>query len=785
MSFNTSQSAYEDLRSIVAERSDPLIAWVGAGLSVAAGMPTWAQLRDLLVTELRKLAQAISDPETQLTLRRCADAAAVDPNLWNAFGLLKEKLGSESYKSAIRRAFRGAETCSIPPIYERLWKLGISGLLNLNIDRIATRAFTTVFGGKLLHEFSGERAGQFTHLLKGQVPWQAHLHGQLEDVSSWVFTASDLQRLFSQHGYDNLLSTCFSARTVVFVGITADDIAAGGHLRRLTQLGIDCGNHFWITHLGRDKRAWAEESGIRLIEYNARDGNHSELNELFDDLQQYKPVETAARPVRPKVPIESAEVPAPDELEQRSATDIRQILNAKASAILADTNEESINEFEQFASKYSEAIYRAWYVSLDPPKNNVLGYTLHEKCADGAFGTVYRATDSEERMYALKILHERVRSNREMLHSFRRGVQSMRILTEANLDGVVKYYNASEIPAMVAMDFIEGIDLAEAVRKGVLRDWDVLLKWAVRLAEIIRTSHRLPQRVLHRDIRPSNIMLEGCWGPDPKWEQVKLWVLDFDLSYHLDSLDVSISQPSATNGFLAPEQVDRSSGVSTRNAAVDSFGIGMTLYFMRSAIEPRFGQHRYSDWNETLQECARKHPCAAWESLPNRFGRLIHSATRDKQEQRLDVARIEDELVRLRDAATAPERVASAELLAEEIAARAFPNRYSWNSDRLQAQCDMASIKLVVEANEDLQQVICTFQWLKTGGEHHQNVKKWLPRAKDRALAALRVAGWEVRGTINTGQISGEGRIGVSKLRGNVEKSAAAVAEVFQALQFE
>lgn len=207
-------------------------------------------------------------------------------------------------------------------------------------------------------------------------------------------------------------------------------------------------------------------------------------------------------------------------LESQSAVNIRRILNSYASRILFETNDRTVEEYEAFAAKYSEAIYRAWYVDVEPPKNELLGYELTELRKEGAFGTVYRATNSGGYQFAVKVLHEKVRKNREMLQSFRRGVSSKRILTENDVKGVVQYYDASEIPAVVVMDFVEGIDLVEATKKAVLSEWHCLLRIARQLTEIIRTSHRLPQRVLHRDIRPSNIMLENCWGPNPKWEDV-------------------------------------------------------------------------------------------------------------------------------------------------------------------------------------------------------------------------------------------------------------------------
>lgn len=783
MAFDTTQSAYVDFRSIVRERSDAVVAWVGAGLSKSANLPGWIDLRDLLVRELRALAEGEIDHNTKMEKRRLADHASVENDFWNAFGLLRDNLGEETYRACIRRALADAERVAIPPLYKRLWKIGISGMLSLNLDRLANRAFNEIFPGRLLNDFTGNRAGDNVHVLRSAAPWLANLHGIVSETTTWVFTAGDLRRLLSQPGYAALINACLTTRTIVFLGITADDVAAGGHLARLTESGVDCGGHYWITDRGSHVRDWAEKSGIRVIQYSAPSGNHAELNALFDDLEAFSPTDTIATPVRPSLPCDGpTAIPAPEIIENRPATEIRQLLNARACEILEHTNDATVAEFERFSTSYAEAIYRAWYVSLAEPKNEVLGYKLLEKRAEGAFGTVYRATDAAGNQFALKVLHERIREDREMLQSFRRGVRSMRILTDSGIPGIVKFHNASEIPAMVVMDFIEGIDLSEAVKRGVLREWVDLLRVATNLTQIIRKSHRLPQRVLHRDIRPSNAILENCWGPHPRWDEVRLWVLDFDLSYHLDAFDVSVSQPGTSNGFLAPEQVDRRPTASTRSAAVDSFGLGMTMYYLRTGIEPRFAQHRYRDWLETLDTCARNFPCASWVSLPKRFSRLIEEATRDAQDERLDVARIEDELLRLGEAERKPADVRSVELLTEELAARSFSRRYQWNREKLSATYFAGSVQVAVIGSESKGEVSCEFQWLQGADEHHQDVRRWLPRALEAASSALRAKGWTVDASINTGQLRGLARLRARELAGKMADHAKAIENATSAL---
>lgn len=787
MSFDKTQQAYMDLRSIIAERSDSIVAWTGAGLSMPSNLPDWAQLKSQLLIELEGLAVREAEPTRKADIESCCVNAKKEINYWSCFSLLKQKLGAETYKACIRRVFSVAEHRAVPESYRHLWRLGLSGMITLNIDQFATRAFAEVNETGLLNNFTGKQISDYVHLLRSNSPWLANMHGILPDAGSWVFTQQDLNALMSNAGYDQFIKACFASRTVMFLGMSADDVAAGEHLARLTREGVDCGGHFWIT-ANTGKREWAEKSGIRLITYRAKGANnedHSELLEMFVDLMKFKSPEVDPDPVVSKRSIsEPVSLPPPEDLESRPAHEIREVLNDYASRLLAVTNEDTVAKYELFSSKYSEAIYRAWFVDTNPPKNRLLGLEITDECKDGAFGTVYRAHDNEGKQYAVKVLHEKIRRNREMLQSFRRGVASMRILTSHAVPGVVRYHDASEIPAVVIMDFIEGLDLAEATRKLVLREWKDLVRVALQLTEVIRKSHRLPQRVLHRDVRPSNIMLENCWGPNADWDSINLWVLDFDLSHHLDSFDVSVSQPGQANGYLAPEQVERAKGISTRNAAVDSYGLGMTFYFLRTGTEPRFAQHRYADWSEMLDGIAFNNPCREWTSLPKRFSRLIYNTTTEEQSDRLDVSAIENELTRLNQALRSPAAVVSSEMIAEELTHRAFGHDYIWNGETLAAEYNIGNMRLRIVGNESDRTIRLDFNWVVSDRYHHQDVRKWLPVAKDKICSSLRKGGWDAYATINTGTLNGHATVGVGAVRSRFKEIVDSLVTAKEALNF-
>lgn len=668
MPFDTSQSAYIELRNIVAEKTGGLVAWVGSGLSVSGGLPTWPHLIEKLIDAMENKATSLND-EDAFDLLRIASLVRGEIDYWVAFEIALKALGSSSYLSVVRRALAPRTDITLPRYYRDIWALGFSGVLSVNMDRLATRAYIEANPNQTPIEFDGSRAGSLTHVLRSPRRFITNLHGTVEDSSSWILTKTQMRNLLRNEGYKTFIRTCVSSNTVLFLGVSADDIAVGGHFEALSDLGIDVGPHFWVTDR-RDSATdrWAERSGIRVIRYNAHGDDHHELDELFDDLIRYMPVDDNAPPVFIPDTIQTQTIlPPPHQLAKEDSETIRAVLNERAQRILGNDSGQQYDEFDEFCKQYDEPIYRAWYTTSEEGENSLLGYKLLQEIARGAFGRVYRSLTEDGEQVAIKVLREDVRREPGLMQCFRRGVRSMRILSDHDVDGMVPYRSASEIPAFVVMDWVEGPDLREAVSARRLNDWAGILRVGVDLAAIINSAHRLPERVLHRDLRPSNVMLEGFDVLD-EWGVV---VLDFDLSWHKGATEMTVIQHAAAMvGYLAPEQLAPDSHISTRHASVDSFGLGMTLFFMIARHDPIPAQHRHEHWEHDVQAAARRTPSLSWRSVPARFARTIVHATKDAQFDRWDVTQIEKELRRLSEATLDPSSVESAELVSEELAIR-------------------------------------------------------------------------------------------------------------------
>ena len=786
MTFNTDQEAYRALRDIVAEGTQRLVVWCGSGLSVPAGLPNWAQLRSAISAAQRDKV-ATMQGEDGLKLHAQVEQIARIDNPWVAFEKLQE-LGPTTFRETIRHALRAAATSPIPSYYRSLWSLRVAAVLNLNLDRLATRAYSDRYPGRLLTEFTGGNIANHLQVLRDPQPFVVNLHGTTDDVSTWIFTYSQLQALRKNEAYTGFIRLCLSAYTVLFLGVSADDIAVGGHLETVKQLGMDVGTHYWLTDrrdAGTD--SWAETNGIRVIRYRSSGTDHTDIDGFFEDLLKFVPPDEPAAP--PVVPdpagLPALALPSPLELVLEDADTIRATLNRQAGELLALGTPEAYAKYDRFIEEYDEAVHRAWYTSTAPGRNHLLGYTLEAEIARGAFGRVYRARDNDGHRVALKVLLGEVRNHSEFLQSFRRGVRSMEILERHQVKGMVAYKQASEIPAFVVMELIEGPNLKQAVESRAIVEWHDVLQIAFELAAILHRAHSLPERVLHRDVRPANVMLKNYWADKDEWEVV---MLDFDLSWHRGAYEQSVVQNTGIAGYLAPEQIRALPGVSTRHAGVDSFGLGMTLYFMISQSDPVPNQHLHAEWQQTVKRSVGTFPASKWRSLGNRFARLIVALTRNAQSERWDMSQVLNEVARIRDAHLNPEGVRAADLLSEEIVAKCrLLDSYEWLEDQVAAQVSLPSgVRLRVQGDESARRVWLRLEWQDRGNQERKRVGRWIPSALEAAASQLARGGW---GGIETDQSQATMRLSAfldadfAALR--LDKHVQAATNAVAAMRFE
>ncbi|TSD85895.1 hypothetical protein FFK22_025205 [Mycobacterium sp. KBS0706] len=235
--FKLSQRTYQRLRTEHAERRRPIAFWIGAGFSAPAGLPTWQKLKDDLIGEALDSLSGLEKDETELKERKLEEIK-LNQNYWSSFETIKNIIGRTNFVASIREKIGDVEKIQIPELYNDVWRLpGVGAVLTLNLDGFVDGSHRIIRPQERPASFSGRDAPSYAHVVGARRPFIANLHGIIDDQTSWIFTQSDVEKLFSSESYRNFLSIVFGNMTVVFAGISAEDGAAGGTLARLLSWG--------------------------------------------------------------------------------------------------------------------------------------------------------------------------------------------------------------------------------------------------------------------------------------------------------------------------------------------------------------------------------------------------------------------------------------------------------------------------------------------------------------------------------------------------------------------
>ena len=123
----------------------------------------------------------------------------------------------------------------------------------------------------------------------------------------------------------------------------------------------------------------------------------------------------------------------------------------------------------------------------------------------GGMGEVYRATDRETgEDVALKLLAPEYLGNEYVTGRFRAEAEVYRRLSHPN---VVRYIDSGEIDGRyyIALEHIEGIDLAQLIERDGACDIDLALSIMVDVTYAVNFAHG--KEIVHRDLKPQNIMI--------------------------------------------------------------------------------------------------------------------------------------------------------------------------------------------------------------------------------------------------------------------------------------
>jgi serine/threonine protein kinase/Tfp pilus assembly protein PilF len=207
-------------------------------------------------------------------------------------------------------------------------------------------------------------------------------------------------------------------------------------------------------------------------------------------------------------------------------------------------------------------------------------YEILEEIGRGGMGVIYRARQRRSRrIVALKRMVSYHAESRETLARFRREAEAAASLDHANILPIYEVGETEQGIPYFSMKYAPGGSLQEIgpALRDTPRQIVRLLAKVTRAAEYAHSNG-----ILHRDLKPGNILLDGHGEP---------LVSDFGLAKWLDSsADLTRTLTIfGTPGYIAPEQAKSSRAQLT--PAADIYSLGAILFDLLTGRPPFLGEH--------------------------------------------------------------------------------------------------------------------------------------------------------------------------------------------------
>jgi serine/threonine protein kinase len=240
---------------------------------------------------------------------------------------------------------------------------------------------------------------------------------------------------------------------------------------------------------------------------------------------------------------------------------------------------------------------------LQPPlRPDSLGrighYEVIQVLGKGGFGIVLRAFDDVlKRAVALKVLAPAIAVTSPARKRF---LREARASAQVRHEHVVHVYAVEEQPLpYLVMEFIPGATLQQRLDRVGPLETPEIVRISRQIAEGLAAAHE--HDVVHRDIKPPNILLEVGHG--------RVKITDFGLARAAD--DASLTQSGVVSGtpmYMAPEQA-RGESIDHR---ADLFSLGSVAYVMATGRPP----FRASTTFGVLKRVAEDQPRPIREVIP-------------------------------------------------------------------------------------------------------------------------------------------------------------------------
>ena len=201
-------------------------------------------------------------------------------------------------------------------------------------------------------------------------------------------------------------------------------------------------------------------------------------------------------------------------------------------------------------------------------------YEIMELIGSGGMAYVYKALCHRLNRYdAIKIMRDETAANEEFRKRFRAESQAVAMLSHPNIVSVYDVSHSDDIEYIV-MELVDGITLKQYLQKAGALCPSEVLSFTTQIAKALKHAHN--KGIIHRDIKPQNIMLlrDGM-----------IKVADFGIASLQSDIEESSGETVGSVHYIAPEQA-RGAAPDARS---DIYSLGIVMYEMLTGRLPYIG----------------------------------------------------------------------------------------------------------------------------------------------------------------------------------------------------
>ncbi len=225
------------------------------------------------------------------------------------------------------------------------------------------------------------------------------------------------------------------------------------------------------------------------------------------------------------------------------------------------------------------------------PPQQIPGYQVLEKIGKGAMATVYKARQlSLDRIVAIKVLPKRLSNNPEFVDRFYREGKAAAKLNHPNIVQAIDVGRAGEYHYFV-MEYIDGYTVYDVLSSGKRYSEEEALDIVIGIADALSHSHR--RGLIHRDVKPKNIMITKDGVPK---------LADMGLAREISDTRLAKLEAGKAYGtpyYISPEQVRGDVNIDFR---ADIYSLGATFYHMVTGRVPFNGPNPSSVMLKHIRE---------------------------------------------------------------------------------------------------------------------------------------------------------------------------------------